>query len=419
MRRTGHIRERSPGSFELRYSFGTNPATGKRKVATATVRGSRKDAEKELRRLLHAADTGQHVDPTRMTVRRWLTLWLETIRHEVASRSLDRYTDIVNLHLIPGLGHLPLAKLSPAHIQELYNRLAVEGRRDGRPGPLAARSRRQIHRVLSSALRRGVEQQVITRNPCDLFRKRLPKVENREMVELTSEQSALLLNALRYDPIYWPVLIALATGARRGEALALRWRHVDLDRGAMRITESLEQTQRGLRFKPPKNNRSRLVVLPAFAIEELRRRKKEQAEQLLRCGVRQSQDTLLCARPDGEPITPVQLTHRFTRLTAKLEGIPLPRFHDLRHTHATQLLLAGVHPRIAQERLGAFHRVAHARSVQPCDPRDAGRRRGEDQRRPQRGQKAVSVAISVAWRGRQSRNTRQINKIADDPQRSS
>ena len=73
MRRTGHVRERSPGAFELRYSLGIDPASGRRKTATTTVRGSRKDAEKELRRLLHAADTGQHVDPTRMTVRRWLT----------------------------------------------------------------------------------------------------------------------------------------------------------------------------------------------------------------------------------------------------------------------------------------------------------------------------------------------------------
>jgi integrase len=287
-----------------------------------------------------------------MTVRRWLTQWLDTIQHEIAPRSLDRYSGIVNLHLIPGLGHLPITKLAPAHIQELYNRLAVGGRGDGRPGALAARSRRQVHRVLSAALRRAVEQQVIARNPCDLFRKRLPKVECREMVTLTSQQSVFLLDALRDDPMYWPVLIALATGARRGEALALRWRHLSLDRGTMRISESLEQTSRGLRFKPPKNNRSRVVVLPALAIEELRRRKKEQAEELLRCGVRQSQDTLLCARPDGEPMTPVLLTHRFTGLVAKLEGMPRLRFHDLRHTHATQLLLAGVHPRIAQERLG-------------------------------------------------------------------
>src|SRR5438045_9392900 len=96
MRRTGHIRERSPGSYELRDSLGTDPATGKRKVATATVRGSRKDAEKELRRLLRTLDTGDHVDPTRMTVREWLSAWLSTVREEVSPKTHERYSQIVN-----------------------------------------------------------------------------------------------------------------------------------------------------------------------------------------------------------------------------------------------------------------------------------------------------------------------------------
>src|SRR5215471_3919065 len=96
MRRTGHIRERSPGAFELRYSLGTDTATGKRKRAAATVRGSRKDAEKELRRLLRSLDTGEHVDTNRITVREWLATWLDTIRQEVAPKTHERYSEIVN-----------------------------------------------------------------------------------------------------------------------------------------------------------------------------------------------------------------------------------------------------------------------------------------------------------------------------------
>ena len=90
MRRTGHIRERSSGSFEIRYTLGTDPATGKRRMATVTVRGTRKDAEKELRRLLRALDTNEHVDPHRMTMREWLKRWIDASRQEVAPRTVER-----------------------------------------------------------------------------------------------------------------------------------------------------------------------------------------------------------------------------------------------------------------------------------------------------------------------------------------
>jgi hypothetical protein len=181
MRRSGHIRERSPGSFELRYSFGTDPATGKRKIATATVRGSRKDAEKELRRLLRSLDTGEHVDPTRMTVREWLSAWLAAVPAEVSPKTHERYSQIVNLSLTPALGNLPLTKLAPLHIQDAYSRWASEGRHDGKPGGLSAQTRRHIHRVLHAALGRAVEQQLIARNPCEAFRRRLPKVHRARL----------------------------------------------------------------------------------------------------------------------------------------------------------------------------------------------------------------------------------------------
>jgi integrase len=350
---TGHIRQRSPGSWEIRYSLGTDPASGKRKMATATVRGSRKETEKELRRLLRALDTGDHVDPSRITVREWLSTWLDAVRAEVAPKTHERYGEIVAHFLAPALGNLQLTKLAPVHIQDAYSALATGGRRDGKEGGLSPRTRRHIHRILSASLTRAVEQQLIGRNPCDVFRKRLPKVERREMLTLTSEQSARLLEAVHHSHVYWPVLIALATGARRGEVLAIRWRNVDLEHGTLRIVESLEQTKTGLRFKSPKSDRPRAIMLPGFAIEELRRLKREQAERLLALRVRQTAETLLCCRADGEPLQPQSLTHEFPRFLARLgPDFPRVRFHDLRHTHATQLLLAGVHPKIAQERLG-------------------------------------------------------------------
>ena len=228
MRSTGHIRQRTPGSWELRYSLGTDPATGKRRMATTTVKGNRRAAEKELRRLLRTLDDGSHVDPTRMTVREWLTAWLGAIREEVSPKTHERYSEIIENFLAPELGALHILKLAPVHISTAYTRWATEGRRDGKPGGLSPQSRRHIHRILKAALGRAVEQQVIARNPADVLARHLPKVERQEMKTLTAGQAARLLEAIKRNRVYWPVLVALSTGMRRGEILALRWKNIDL-----------------------------------------------------------------------------------------------------------------------------------------------------------------------------------------------
>ena len=186
MRSTGHIRQRAPGSWEIRYDFGTDPATGKRRVATVTVRGDRKAAEKELRRLLRTVDDGSHVDPSHLTVRHWLETWLETVRSEVAPKTAERYAEICRNYLIPALGNIALTRLAPTQIQAAYNAWAIGGRRDGKAGGLSPQTRRHIHRIFRTALARALEQQLIARNPTDVFKKRLPKVERRELVTLTA-----------------------------------------------------------------------------------------------------------------------------------------------------------------------------------------------------------------------------------------
>lgn len=348
----GHIRQRSLGSWEIRYDFGTDPATGKRRVATSTVRGNRKDAQIELRRLLRTLDTGEHIDPTRLSVGDWLEQWLETVRTEISPKTHERYGEIVRNFLIPSLGKLALTKLKPTDIQRAYNAWVTGGRRDGKSGGLSPQTRRHIHRVLRTALARALEQEVIARNPADAFKKRLPKVDPRPMATLDAEQSARLLEAIAHSRVYWPVLLALSTGMRRGEVLAVRWKNVDLDRATLRVMESLEQTKTAIRFKAPKTDRTRTITLPAYAVEELRRLRRQQAEELLKLGVRQTGETLLCARADGEPHQPLSLTYEFARFMGRMKDLPRVRFHDLRHSHATQLLASGVHPKIASERLG-------------------------------------------------------------------
>lgn len=350
MRRTGHIRQRSPGSFEVRYELPADPTTSKRRTRTVTVSGSRKDAEKELRRLLRSIDTGEYVEPNSLTVEQYMEQWLGSVKGQVSPKTHERYAEIVEGFINPALGSHKLNKLMPIHIQNSYTRWESGGRRDGKEGGLSPRSRLHIHRILKSALKAAVQLQLLARNPADSVKP--PKQSRKEMATLTAEQSARLLAEIKMTRMYLPTLLALTAGMRRGEILALKWKNVDLDKGLVRVVESLEQTKQQIRFKAPKNDKTRVITLPSYTVEELKRFKVQQAEELLKLGIAQNSDGLMCGRYDGDPLMPSSLTHQFARFLKKMKGFPRVRFHDLRHTHATQLLLSGIHPKVAQERLG-------------------------------------------------------------------
>src|SRR5271170_653679 len=140
MRKTGHIRERSPGSFELRYALGINPATGQRKIATATFHGNRRDADKELRRRLREVDENIHADAGGTTLAAWLDRWLRLIAPEVSGRTVERYGELCAGFIKPRLGALALDRVDAAAIQGMLSDLAVTGRRDRKPGGLSATS---------------------------------------------------------------------------------------------------------------------------------------------------------------------------------------------------------------------------------------------------------------------------------------
>jgi len=324
-------------------------ATGCDQIVAEKVSG-----KAALREKLESLRLGTHVDPNKLTLGDWLEQWLATVRQEVSPKTHERYSELVRGYLIPALGPALLSKLSPVAIQAAFNDWAVGGRLDGKAGGLAPRTRHHLHRLLKTALTRAVNDQVLARNP---LQAKGPKVERPKMTVLTTEQATALLDGLRHTRVYWPALLALATGMRWGEVLALRWWAVDFERGLVRVTESLEETRptKGkatLRFKSTKSGKARTVTLPRFALDELRRHKREQAEQLLALGVRQSAETLVCPREDGEPMVPESLTHEFTRLAARVPGLPRVKFHELRHAHASHLLKTAAHPKIVQERLG-------------------------------------------------------------------
>jgi integrase len=341
---TGHIRSRGPNAWELKYDIGRDPATGERRTRTATVRGGKRDAERRLRELLSEVDRGVAPDAGKMTVGVWLTAWLDECRHTVAPKTLEERQRYVRHHLVPGLGTIPLAKLGPAHIQAFYSAALTNGRRDGKGG-LSPQTVRHLDRVLHTALERARKLHLIALNPtADVDR---PRVERAAIITLRLEQQATLLAAASGTHLYLPVLLALATGLRRGEALGLTWKNVDLDAGLLRVVQVIEQTKAGVRIKPqPKSAHSRrAVTLPAVVVEALREHRVNQAEEHLRLGL--GPLNLLFPRAAANPAV---FSVDFGRLATRA-GIKT-RFHDLRHTHISDLLASGVHPKLVSERAG-------------------------------------------------------------------
>ena len=325
---------------------------GKRRQVVVSFKGNKKDAETELNRLIAEVESGGFVEPNKLTVGKYLKFWLkDVVASTVAPKTHERYSELVNLHLIPALGTIKLRRLTSTHILNFYSDLRLTGRRDGRGG-LSERSILHIHHVLKGALRQTMllKPPLLRFNPADGVT--APSPEDKEIETIDEQQMARLLDGAEGTTLYIPVLIAASTGLRRGETLALRWRDIDLDRNSLSVRRTLEQTKAGLRFKPPKTKRGkRVVTLPAFAVDALRRHKVEQAKTMLRIGRGRTEDGLVCSRFDGEPRSPRAFSKEFTRLVAKLD-IPRVSFHGLRHSHASQLLRSGMNMKITQERLG-------------------------------------------------------------------
>lgn len=346
----GNITRRGKQSWRLKFDAGPrDPVTGRRQVRFVTVRGARKDAERELTRLLGQIEEGTYVEPSKLTVAELLERWLTGhAKDRVSAKTFERYAEIVQKHLVPALGAHQLRKLAPLQIEEYYAKALAGGRRNGKGG-LSAQTVKHHHRVLSEALRQAVRWRLLHSNPCDHADP--PRPARREMRTIDQAGAGALLSAIDGSAMHLPVLLALTTGMRRGEILGLRWKDVDVDRAAVSVTQTLEQTKDGLAFKEPKTDRSRrTIALPSLAADALRRHRARQAEHRLKIGRAYVDRDLVCCRPDGEPLSPRSLTKAFAELARK-RGLKL-RFHDLRHSHISHLLAAGVHPKVASERAG-------------------------------------------------------------------
>jgi integrase len=345
----GHLRERPPGSGNWSAVIDVrDPATGKRKRKWHSLKATgKREAQIECARLISALDAGTYLEPDKTTVAQFLDRWLDSVKPNVAPRTHERYAEICKKNIAPLLGGAMLSNLKPAQISEAYAKALSAGTTD--KGPLSPQTVVHMHRVLKQALKQAVRWETLHRNAAEVVKP--PKVEKRQMHVYDVPQTVNLIDVVRGHRVFIPVLLASMCGLRRGEIAALRWRNVDLDKASLSVVQSAEQTKDGVRYKEPKRGRTRHVALSANVVAELRTWRTEQAQELLRLGVRVTADTLICTTAAGEGIQPNSLTHEFAKA---IKGKPLPRirFHDLRHGHATHMLASGVHVKVASERLG-------------------------------------------------------------------
>ena len=328
-------------------------AAGVRGRKRYTFFGTKTEAETELGRKLHQLETGALVINDRYTVAEYLKHWLEAYaKPSTAPRTYERYQQLVDTHLAPTIGSHKLVKLTPLHLQNLYSDLLKSGRCDGEGG-LSPQTVVHIHRVLHKALKQALLWGLVMRNVTEAVSP--PKVERSKPDVLDVDQVKKLLEKLKGQDLYLPVLLALHTGMRAGEILGLRWQDVDLESGTVTVGSTLqvlkgEDGKGELSMKPPKSNAGRRSIpLTQETIEALKAHSAAQADHIASRDEYHHNNLVVC-RSDGSHWHPRSFSADWTK-ARKTAGVTC-RFHDLRHTHASLMLRSGTHPKALQERLG-------------------------------------------------------------------
>ena len=342
-------RKRPDGRWEARYTVQTGTGAKRRTIYGKT----RQEVSEKLTRAMADRNGGLVYDAGGMTVGGYLDGWLkDSVRGTVRASTVERHEINIRVHIVPVLGRLKLKTLTPANVRGLHREKLDEG--------LSPATVRKIHSTLHKALAQAVADGLLPRNAADV---KAPRPAPDEMRPLSEDEAGRFLDAAseagdRFEALY---VLAITTGLRRGELLALRWEDADLEKGTLRVGRSLtrEKGRYLLGDTKTKKGRRRVNLTPR-AVSALKAHRAAQAAEKLKAKARAiglktggyEDRGLVFATRTGSIMSPENLVKRSFKPLLKKAGLPEIRFHDLRHTCATILLGRSVNPKLVQELLG-------------------------------------------------------------------
>lgn len=287
-------------------------------------RRTEKDAQQALRAALSDADHGIRPVSQQVSVGTYLEDWLEyVVKPSKRPRTFESYSATVRSYITPAIGRIPLAKLEPEHVVGMLARLR------GVRGELSETTTRYVYAVLRIALGRALKQGKVRRNVCTLIDP--PSRSRHELRPLTRDQARAFLEGIRGDRLEALYVAAIGTGLRQGELLGLRWQDVDLEAGQLVVRHTLQRGTRTL--AEPKTQQSRRTVRMPSTVRQLLSEHRSRQSVVPFSG-------LVFTTEKGTPLDSRNVTRYFQRHLSRL-GLPLQRFHDLRHAFATLALESG------------------------------------------------------------------------------
>ncbi|MCQ6275796.1 site-specific integrase [Bacillus sp. V3B] len=351
-----NIEKRGKDSYRLTVVIGYD-AQGNMIRERKTVKAkSPTEAKKKLTLFEAEILNGHYLKTENMTLNAFYKEWLEKYANDALTPDTrQNYINILQKRIIPKYGHMKLADIKTIHIVNFMNDLTKDDRRlDGKEGKLSPSSIANCYRAFNNVLSRAAEWKMIKENPASSVKP--PKIKVKKSDVYSKEELNELFTKLESYPFHWRVLVLLATstGAREGEIAALEWKHIDDKKGTVLIEQSLtEVIGEGVKLKSTKNERNRVVSLPAPLLDMLKTLKaKRNAEKLAIADIWEWKDHyFIFSNELGKPIRPDSISQWWARFIKK-NNLKKIRFHDLRHTSATLLINEGVHAKVISERLG-------------------------------------------------------------------